>query len=113
MKIKKYRPSFFEGFEDVYYDVNSKEELLESELCKFSVDNGYEICFSKEANRGHIMAIKQAKNEEGAEWWVLAIITKAQDIETLASWLPNFNTIKEYYKKAKRIKQNDYERKKE
>ena len=28
MKIKKYRPAFFSGFDDVYYDINSKEETL-------------------------------------------------------------------------------------
>ncbi len=99
MKIKNYRPNFFSGFEDVYYDVNSKEELLESELCKYSVDNGYEICFSKEDGYGCIMAIKQDKNsEDGAEWWVLAIITNEQDVEILASWLPNYvELVMKYY----------------
>lgn len=92
MKIKKYRPNFFSGFEDVYYDVSSKEELLESELCKYSVDNGYEICFSKEKeDYGCIMAIKQDTNsEDDVEWWVLAIITNKQDVETLTSWLQDF-----------------------
>lgn len=99
MKIKKYRPNFFSGFEDVYYEVNSKEELLESELCKYSVDNGYEICFSKDKeDYGFIMSFKPTNNEECAEWWVLAIITNTQDVEILASWLPDFdekrNTIK-------------------
>ena len=98
MKIKKYRPAFFEGFEDVYYEVNSKEELLKSELCKCGVDNGYEICFSKETNRGYIMAIKQAKNEEGAEWWVLAIIYNSQDVATLSEWLPDWELKRKEYK---------------
>jgi len=94
MKIKKYRPAFFEGFDDVYYEVNSKEELLAS---------GYEICFSKETNRGYIMAIKQANNERGAEWYVLAIIYNAQDVATLSEWLPDWNLKrKEYENKLKR-----------
>jgi hypothetical protein len=59
MKIKKYRPNFFSGFEDVYYEVSTKEELLASDLCKYSIDNGFEICFSKvEEDYGLIMAIK-------------------------------------------------------
>ena len=103
MKIKKYRPAFFEGFDDVYYEVNSKEELLASGLCKRIIDNGYEICFSKEANRGYIMAIKQANNERGAEWWVLAIIYNTQDVANLSEWLPDWNfKRKEYENKLNR-----------
>ena len=99
MKIKKYRPAFFEGFEDVYYDINSKEELLESELCKYSVNNGYEICFSKDKeDYGFIMAIRKEQNEEGAEWWVLAIIYNAQDVANLSEWLPDWDAKREYYK---------------
>lgn len=104
MKINKYRPAFFEGFEDVYYEVNSKEELLASELCKYRISGGYEICFSKETNRGYIMAIKQAKNERGAEWYVLAIIYNTQDIATLSEWLPDWNLKREEYKKISQTK---------
>ena len=45
------------------------------------------------------MAIKQDKNsEDGAEWLVLAIITNEQDVEILASWLPDFvKLVKKYY----------------
>ena len=99
MRIKKYRPAFFEGFEDVYYEVNSKEELLESELCKFSINNGYEICFSKDKeDYGFIMAIREEQNEKGAKWWVLAIIYNAQDVATLSEWLPDWNSKCEEYK---------------
>lgn len=99
MRIKKYRPNFFSGFEDVYYDVNSKEELLESELCKYSVDNGYEICFSKhKEDCGLIISIKPMNNEEGVEWWVLAILFNTQDVATLSEWLPNWNLKREEYK---------------
>lgn len=100
MKIKKYRPNFFSGFEDVYYEVNSKEELFTSELCKYSIDDGYEICFSKERDDyGYIMAIKQDKDKQnGAEWWVLAIITNIQDVTTLASWLQDYNYLCKEYK---------------
>lgn len=72
---------------------------MESDLCKYSIDNGFEICLSKEDGYGCIMAIKQDKNsEDGAEWWVLAIITNEQDVEILASWLPNYvELVKKYY----------------
>ena len=99
MKIEKYRPNFFSGFEDVYYEVNSKEELLESELCKDDVDDGYEICFSKDKeDYGCVMSIKPTNDEEGAEWWVLAIIYNAQDVATLSEWLPDWNSKREEYK---------------
>lgn len=98
MKIKKYRPNFFEGFEDVYYEVNSKEELLASDLCRFCVESGYEICFSKHENYGNIMAIREEQSEDGAEWWVLAIIHNAQDVETLSNWLPDWDELVEFYK---------------
>lgn len=99
MKIKKYRPNFFSGFEDDFYEVSTKEELLASDLCKYSIDNGFKICFSKvEEDYGLIMAIKEVKNKDGAEWWVLAIITNEQDVEILASWLPNYeDLVKKYY----------------
>ena len=99
MKIKKYRPNFFSGFEDVFYEVNSKAELLESDLCKYSVDNGFEICFSRiEEDYGVIMAIKEAQNEDGAEWWALAKIDNSKDVETLANWLQDFELKHEEYK---------------
>lgn len=100
MKIKKYRPNFFTGFEDVYYEVNSKDELLASDLCKYSIDNGFEICIAKERDDyGLIMAVKQDQSDkEGAEWWVLAIIYDAQDVETLANWLTDFDSKRKEYK---------------
>ena len=98
MKIKKYRPNFFSGFEDVFYEVSTKEELLASELCKYSIDNGFEICLSKKDGYGYIMAIKPTNNEEGAEWWVLAIIHNTQDVATLSEWLPDWNLKREEYK---------------
>lgn len=99
MRIKKYRPAFFSGFDDVYYDINSKEELLNSELCKYLIKQEYTICFSKHGDeQGLIMAIKPAKNEDNAEWWVVAIIYNKQDIDTLTNWLPDWNGLVEYYK---------------
>lgn len=112
MKIEKYRPNFFSGFEDIYYEVKSKEELLESDLCKYCIDNGFEICFSKvEEDYGLIMAIKEVKNKDGAEWWVLAIIDNEKDMKTLTEWLPDWEYLCKEYKKQlnnnKAIKSNE------
>ena len=41
----------------------------------------------------------QDVNEEGAEWWVLAIIYNTQDVATLSEWLPDWNLKREEYKK--------------
>lgn len=102
MYIKKYRPNFFSGFEDVYYEVKSKEELLASDLCKYSIDNGFEICFSKvEEDYGLIMSIKPTNDEECSEWWVLAIIDNEKDVKTLTEWLPDWEYLcKEYKNKS-------------
>lgn len=99
MKIKKYRPAFVTGFEDVFCEINSKEELFASDICKYAIDNGFEICFSKEdLDYGLIMAIIKASNKDGAEWWVLAIINNAQDVETLTEWLPDWEEKLQEYK---------------
>lgn len=88
MRIKKYRPTFFDGFEDVYYDINSKEELLTSELCKWSIEHGYVIEFSYHETQSCIMAVKKDRSE----WWVLALIDEPQDMDVLKDWLPVFST---------------------
>ena len=85
MKIKKYRPAFFSGFEDEYYEINSKEELLASDLCKASIRLEYDIALSYDPHQSAIMAVKK----DASEWWVLALIQNKQDIELLREWLPD------------------------
>ena len=81
MTIKKYIPAFFSGFDDEYYEVHSRDELLNSELCKNWINSGFQICFSKDNDLyGHIMAISPANNEDGAEWYVVSIINNKQDV---------------------------------
>ena len=99
MKIKKYRPAFFEGFEDEYFEVNSKEELLESELCKPWITDKYTICFSY----GTIIAITPAENKYGAEWYVVAIIKGYNENQILEKWLPSFETLRVNYAEKSRI----------
>ena len=95
MKIKKYRPAFFEGFEDEYFDINSKEELLKSNLCTPWTTDGYTICFTY----GTIMAIKPAENKYGSEWWVIAIIKGYDENQTLEKWLPDWRALRAEYAK--------------
>jgi hypothetical protein len=102
MRIKKYRPAFFEGFEDEFYVVNSREELMECELIKSAVGCGGEVCFSyQEDATSHIMlVIDNPEEERGCEWWVVAIITNHDDALTLKGWLPDWKqTIRKYEEK--------------
>ena len=42
--------------------------------------------------------LPRTSTEEGAEWWVLAIIYNTQDVATLSDWLPDWNLKCEEYK---------------
>lgn len=77
MRLKKYRPRFFTGFEDQYFEVNSREELLESDLCRTIIEDGYIICLFDNT----LMAINNDK------WWVVSIIDSKEDIEQLKDWV--------------------------
>lgn len=44
------------------------------------------------------LLIKPTNDEEGAEWWVLAIIYNAQDVATLSGWLPDWELKRKEYK---------------
>lgn len=110
MRIKKYRPAFFEGFEDEFYVVNSREGLMESELIKSAVGRGGEVCFSyQEDATSHIMlVINNPKKECGCEWWVVAIITNHDDALTLKGWLPDWEqTIKKYEQKNAHVRSHE------
>lgn len=86
MKLKKYRPRFFSGFEDEYYEINSREELFNSELCKHWVTDGFILSL---LNDGTLMAIN---NEH---WYVISTQISREDCEILKEWiylveLPNY-----------------------
>lgn len=105
MRIKKYRPAFFEGFEDKFYEVNSREELMESELIKTAVGCGGEVCFSyqEDASSCIMLVIDKPEEERGCEWWVVAIIINHDDALTLKGWLPDWEqTIRKYEEKNRR-----------
>lgn len=87
MKIKKYRPAFFDGFEDEIYEVNTKEELFESGLIKHLTEyhNFHRISYSHQSEQQ--LAIMLELNK-GYEWWVIALVHNLDDIKTLKEWLP-------------------------
>lgn len=87
MKIKKYRPAFFTGFEDEYYEVSTREELFESELVKPLTEypNFHRISYSQTSDEQLAIMLEL---DGGCEWWVLALVHNQEDIKTLKDWLP-------------------------
>lgn len=102
MRIKKYRPAFFEGFEDESYEVNSREELMGCELVKSASQMG-EVCFSyrEDAPSCLMMVIENQEEKNGCEWWVVAVITDRADALTLKGWLPEWEATIQKYKSLK------------
>lgn len=100
MIIKKYRPAFFEGFEEKVYEVHSKEELMTCELIKDWSFLG-EICFDySEDWASHIMAvIEKSDTDNGCEWWVVSIVSDKNDAKILRSWLPDWKEVISKYKR--------------
>lgn len=100
MIIKKYRPAFFTGFEDEYYEVSTKEELFDSELIRplLKMPNFHRISYSQRSESQ--LAIMVELNE-GYEWWVVALIHNLSDIKTLKEWLPQIE-----YKYKEEIKED-------
>lgn len=88
MKIEKYRPNFFTGFPDESYEINSKEELLKSELVKgaMSCSNFYRLSFALGKKVSHIMA----EYDEGYKWYVVGTIRNPENFEIMATWLPKW-----------------------
>lgn len=86
MKLKKYRPNFCTGFEDEYYEINSREELFNSELCKHWINDGFILSL---LNDGTLMVI----NNEC--WYVISTNISEKDCKILKEWiylieLPNY-----------------------
>ena len=99
MLLKKYRPAFFEGFEDENYEVNTKEDLLSCGLCKGWIQSGFEICLSVQYNgKGSIMAIRESESKNGSTWWVVSNVSEAQ-VKTLKQWLPDFYDLRKKYER--------------
>lgn len=83
MKIKKYRPSFFTGFPDEEYEVNSKQELLDSGLCinVRSMKSFSKISFRADKEQG-VLSV----HLENGEHYVIALVHNKEDIATLDEW---------------------------
>lgn len=106
MEIKKYRPAFFEGFEEERYEARNKEELMNCKLIKDAQELG-EVCFSYGEYSSHIMLVIPKDDEpEGCEWWVISIITNKDDAAVLKEWLPDWMDARAKYAKEKENKNN-------
>lgn len=83
MKIKKYRPAFFVGFPDEEYEVNSKQELLDSELCinARSMKSFDKFSFRADEEQG-VLSV----HFENGEHYVVALVHNKEDIATLDEW---------------------------
>lgn len=80
MRIKKYRPNFFTGFPDEYYEVNSKDELMTCGLISF-LDGFTGFSFRSDGGQGILSA-----NYEDGSHWVIALIHNEEDIKTMGEW---------------------------
>jgi len=105
MKIYKYYPAFFEGFPNVECEVNSKEELLNCEICKPWVKDGFVIATTNAdyENSLYIMAVKyEPKNLEGYIYYVISQnVSKSEDRKQLKDWLPDYKEVCEQLHKRK------------
>ena len=88
MKIIEYKPSFFTGYEEKSFDVNTKEELLACELCKKWIDDGYTMYLSIDfGGTGSIIAVYNDKKS----WWVIGRVYRQSDVDILSQWIPDFH----------------------
>ena len=94
MKVHRYRPNFFEGFEskDDDKEFNTKEELLAirwikswSRLpAKGDTFSGYYISGDK------LMATFNYNTDKEPSWYVIAILGDKESLETTSSWFPKW-----------------------
>ena len=89
MKVRKYRPSFFSGFPDEEYEVNSKEELLNSPLCAniITMPSFDRFTFNAYEEDYGILS----SNFTSGEHYVVAIIKNKEDVATLKEWFNNID----------------------
>lgn len=94
MKIKKYLPNYFEGFQEIECNVTTREELLDCEICKPWIENGYTITVksgTQENPTGTLFAIKEDfSSYDACMWNVIAINIDPEDVDVLYEWLPSF-----------------------
>lgn len=87
MKIKKYRPNFFVGYEDEIYDIHTKEDFFKSDLVKSWTEEQGFYRISYEQHSAEQLAIICELNE-GNVCYIIALIHNKEDMDTLKEWLP-------------------------
>ncbi len=94
MKVKRYRPAFFEGFEsknDVK-EFTTKDELLsiswikrwQTRHMKGNQFSGFYI------SDDHLMAVYNYNTSSYPSWWVIAIFPE-EDLDVVSSWFPKWD----------------------
>lgn len=94
MKVFRYRPAFFEGFEsnDDIKTFNTKEELLAVPwISQWSTPANNDDVFSGYfISRNHLMAAYNYNTSREPIWWVIANF-KDEDIDTMTQWFPKWD----------------------
>lgn len=98
MRLYKCMPTWSDGFDAEEFEANTKEELLNSDLCKSWIKQGYTIAVSpsgvQEIEGGKIMAFKRISQKRGdVRFYVVATYKTYDDEVTLCKWLPIFEHI--------------------
>lgn len=82
MKILKYRPNFFSGFDDEVYEVNSKEELLTCGLVNSKTMKGFAgLSYTNYDTQGVLSC-----EFENGEHYVVAIVHDKESRDILSDW---------------------------
>jgi len=100
MKVRQYRPAFFEGFENWEGQVNSWPELvalkwvenfaLQPKFRQFSLHRHYYDEPDGVVSWHHLMA----EYDDGREWWIVAnLIGTKEELEAFNA-LPNWRAVR-------------------
>lgn len=94
MNIRKYRPAFFEGFEEESYEISNRDELMQCPLITSAQEHG-EVCISmNDDGCATLMVVIENRDEpQGCEWWVISIIDNEQDASIISQWLPDWESV--------------------
>ena len=91
-KFRERRPSFCSGFENMEYDVNSLDDVLELEWCKnFKTDGFYSFARCDDS----LMTVNNFNSETGKckNWWVIGSLIGFSEKEYEEFGLKNYTEL--------------------
>ena len=86
MKLKKYRPNFFTGLKDEYFEINTRDELFSSKLCKPWLDQNYVL----------VVYANSLVGINNSEWLVVSSNISDEDSKILGEWIYTLNNLPSY-----------------